>query len=205
MCIPDAIRSKERGLSLVELIMFIAVVGIGIAGILQVMSLTTRNSVDPQLRKQALSIAEGLLEEVQRSHFTFCDPSDGAAATAATPAACAIPEKVGQANGEPVNARPYDNVNDYVNEFNKAVDYPKDVVDNPITVNGVYTAKITISPEPALGPSDSVIAPDGGGEVDGEPAGMEALRIRVTVSYNNDRDSITLDGFRTRYAPQALP
>src|SRR5215470_7774406 len=67
---------KSAGLSLVELIVFIVVVGLAVAGVLGALSLATRASADPMIQKQALAIAEALLEEVELRPFTFCDPDD---------------------------------------------------------------------------------------------------------------------------------
>ena len=39
----------------------------------------------------------------------------------------------------------------------------------------------------------------------GEPEAMDALRLSVTVSYNGGRDAVTLDGYRTRHSPTAIP
>jgi Tfp pilus assembly protein PilV len=73
---------RERGLSLVELIMFIVIVGAAVAGIIAVISRTTQSSADPMVRKQALAIAEAMMEEVRLQPFTYCDPDDPTAATA---------------------------------------------------------------------------------------------------------------------------
>jgi MSHA pilin protein MshD len=73
---------KSRGLSLVELVMFILIVGAAVAGIIGVIDVTTRSSADPMIHKQALAIAEAVLEEVQLQPFTYCDPDDPTAATA---------------------------------------------------------------------------------------------------------------------------
>ena len=48
----------QRGFSLVETAIFIAVVGIGLAGVLLAITTATRDSVDPLIRKQAVAIAE---------------------------------------------------------------------------------------------------------------------------------------------------
>lgn len=69
-------RRKSRGASLIELIVFIVIVGAAIAGIIGVISITTQSSADPVIRKQALAIAEALLEEVQLQPFTVCDAND---------------------------------------------------------------------------------------------------------------------------------
>ena len=64
MCTSDRIN-QQRGISLIELIMFIVIVSVALAGILLVMDTVTRSSADPLLRKQALAVAEAMLEEVR--------------------------------------------------------------------------------------------------------------------------------------------
>jgi Tfp pilus assembly protein PilV len=75
-------KRRQRGLSLVELVMFILIVGAAVAGIIGVIDVTTRSSADPMIHKQALAIAEAVLEEVQLQPYTYCDPDDPSAATA---------------------------------------------------------------------------------------------------------------------------
>jgi MSHA pilin protein MshD len=58
------VTSKQRGFSLIELIFFIVVVALGLAGILSVMNSTVASSVDPLVRKQALVLADALMEEI---------------------------------------------------------------------------------------------------------------------------------------------
>lgn len=71
----------QSGLTLIELVIFIVVVSVGVVGILSVMNVTTRHSADPMVRKQAIAIAESLLEEILVKDFT--DP-DGVTATEAS-------------------------------------------------------------------------------------------------------------------------
>ena len=49
---------RQRGVSLVELIMFIVIIGIALVSLLGLMNTLTRDSVDPMIRKQALAVAE---------------------------------------------------------------------------------------------------------------------------------------------------
>jgi Tfp pilus assembly protein PilV len=82
---------KSAGLSLVELVVFIVIVSAAVAGIIGVIDVTTRSSVDPVIHKQALAIAEAVLEEAQLQPFTYCDPDDpGAAAADMTGGALAV-------------------------------------------------------------------------------------------------------------------
>ena len=55
----------QRGISLIELIMFIVIIGAALTGILLVMNQVTGHSADPLIRKQALAVAESMLEEVR--------------------------------------------------------------------------------------------------------------------------------------------
>jgi len=55
---------RERGLSLIELVIFIVVVSVAVAGVMAVFVQTTRASSDPLIRKQAAAIAESLMEEI---------------------------------------------------------------------------------------------------------------------------------------------
>ena len=189
-------RSREGGLSLIELIMFMVIISIAVMGVVQVMNLTVRASADPLMRKQALLIAESLLEEVELAHFTYCEPSDDNAETAINPGACGVAENVGPEiiKGETVlETRPFNNVNDYVKEFGT----PKPMLNNGgndlryvsgntvATVMAAYTATLTITEETL------------GGILPGE-----VLHITVTVSFG--KDSVVLDGYRTRYAPNAI-
>ncbi len=55
-------RSAARGVSLVELIVFIVIVGVAMAGLFAAFNTITAASADPQVRKQVLAIAESLME-----------------------------------------------------------------------------------------------------------------------------------------------
>ena len=80
----DVRRGRSRGVSLIEVVVFIVVLGIGISGIVTLYSQLTKASVDPLVRKQALAIASSLMEEIQLRGFTYCDPDDPNVYTAPT-------------------------------------------------------------------------------------------------------------------------
>lgn len=68
-------NKAQHGISLIELILFIVIVSIAVAALLSVLNVNTKGSVDPLLRKQALAIAESLLEEVELHDFS--NPTGG--------------------------------------------------------------------------------------------------------------------------------
>jgi MSHA pilin protein MshD len=68
MCTTE--RAQQHGFTLIELIIFIVVVSVGIAGILSVINTVVKSSADPMLRKQSIAIAESMLEEVLLKDYT---------------------------------------------------------------------------------------------------------------------------------------
>ena len=57
-------RIRPTGFTLIELVMFIVIVGAGLAGVLTVLNLTSEKSADPMLMKQSLAIGEAFIDEV---------------------------------------------------------------------------------------------------------------------------------------------
>jgi MSHA pilin protein MshD len=178
MC-TDPVAGRQRGISLAELLMFIVIVGVGVAGILSVLNQTAARSADPLPVKQAYAIAEALLEEVQLAAFTLCDPTDPNVLTAPPCGAVGPPSRqVGE-------SRPWDNVI----EYEPTVIGPgiTDITGAPIGGLGAYSATINV-------------AASGLGSV---PAGA-ALLITVTVT-GPGGTNVSLSGYRTRYAPNSIP
>lgn len=70
-----------RGFTLIEVIIFIVVVGAGLAGILLVSNTVVKSSADPMVRKQATAIAESIMEEVMQKEFTDPDGVQGGEST----------------------------------------------------------------------------------------------------------------------------
>lgn len=185
-------KPPSRGFTLIELVMFIAIVGAGVAGTLLVFDYSSRSSADPIIRKQALAIAESLLAEIQQMPFTFCDPDDPAVSTATSAAGCATPEAIGPEAGETRYSAttPFDNVNDY-HLYNTAAEVPtgiKDLTGAPIAGLAGYDVSVTVAQTALVG------AP--GGTV---PA-SDSLLITVTVTAPGSV-TVVVDGFRTQYAP----
>lgn len=119
-------NKAQRGISLLELILFIVIIGIALGALLSVLNITTQASVDPLLRKQALSIAESLLEEVEL--HDFANPAGGFTG-AATQANRAL----------------FDDVMDY-NGFTTTGIYSADGSGASITGLADYNVSVTVTP-----------------------------------------------------------
>lgn len=66
-------RSQCRGFTLIEMIIFIVVISVGLVGILLVMNVTVTSSADPMVRKQAVALADSILEEILLKSYTDPD------------------------------------------------------------------------------------------------------------------------------------
>lgn len=140
---PVSPARMQRGISLIELIIFIIIVSVGIAGILSVMNVTVKSSADPMLRKQAMAMGEALLEEVLAKDYA--NPAGGFTETSAT---CA-------------NRNQYDDVDDYgcfagppylagtdtlgASSIPDLANYSAKVAISAVAVSGVAMKKITVT------------------------------------------------------------
>ncbi len=175
-----------RGVTLIELVLFIAIAGSALTGVLSVFIESTLHSADPMQRRQSLAIAESLMDEVQLMPFTFCDGDDTHVETASSPTDCASgAEGAGPEPGENRFATPqFDHVNDYHGYSMAGI---SDITHSVVTGLAGYSASVSVATS-ALG---SLSAASG-----------EALRITVTVTSPNGQ-TLSLDGYRSRHAPNA--
>jgi MSHA pilin protein MshD len=191
--------NKQLGVTLVELVIFIVIVSLALVGVLKILEITNRGSADPLVRKQALSIAESLLLEIQQQPFTFCDPDDVNASTASSAAACTVSQdKNGAALSSPSpstetrysSTNPFDNVADYggfsMPDVNCAgICSPGDTT--PLSGLTGYAASVAISRAGALAPFASFP--------------FDAV-LQITVTVTGPANTlVTLKGYRFRYAP----
>lgn len=210
---------RQRGLSIIELVLFMVIMGVAAAGIIGVLNLGTKSSADPLRRKQAMLIAEAFMEEIQLAPFTFCSSDDDPlVATATTQSACKIQAGVGTRAAGAV--RPYTNVAEYATELNtpkrtfevngvdrdvngRALGQDENLNTMGNSSLGPITTTVTLNllgpvgtpgPNGALGPN--------GRQIVSTTNNLQALRITIVTKYGNGpNDFIQLDGYRTRYAP----
>ena len=197
------LRPHQGGATLIELIVFMIIVGVALAGVLTVFNVSVRSSADPAIRKQMLALAESLLEEVQSLPFTWCDPDDRSAATATAgtldatatdPAQCwdaveglGVETVSGNTDTRFSATYPFDNVSDYNGLTNVTTG-----LSGAAFPTG-YSASISV----ASSALSSVPAAD-------------SLLITVTVCRaaacpSAGAETLVLDSYRARYAPNSLP
>lgn len=185
---------RQRGITLIEQIMFIVIVSVGVIGLVSVMNPAIRSSADPMITKQFVAIAESLLNEIEHQPFTWCDLEDANALTAQSYAGCASnPQNSSGAtpNTETRNGSTgqfFDNVRDYGGFATESIADP-----NGTSLISGYRAEVAIVEAGA----SFTLASD------------VAVAITVTVcravtptAACAGRDSFALTGYRFRYAPR---
>ena len=180
-------RAPRHGLSMIELLIFIGIVSVALAALVRVFVQATVASADPLVQRQALAIAESLLEEVQLMPFTFCDSEDANVEAATSPAGCAgAAEAPGPEAGETRTGLPsFDHVNDY----------------HGLTLTGGIT-DLTGTAVAGLGAYGASVSVTAAALHTVSAASGDALKISVTVN-GPSGVSLTLVGYRSRHAPNA--
>lgn len=164
-------RHRHHGFTLIEVIIFIVVVGAGLAGILSVMNTVVKSSADPLIAKQTVAIAESMLEEILLKEF--CDPDTVDRTT--TPPTCG-------AHTTEASRTLYDDVDDY-NGYTTTTG----IVDLTGTaVAGLANYNITSVTVAVTTAAQS--------------AALNAIGAkRVTVTVTGLQGPITLTGYRSNY------
>lgn len=129
-------RMRQRGVTLVELILAMLIVSIAVASILGVLGLTAGRSADPLLTRQSLAVAESLLQEILAQPFTASDLDGGANA---------IGPEAGETRGSATT--PFDHVDDYHGTTMTGI---VNADGTPIPGLSGYSASVTVQPQ-ALG------------------------------------------------------
>lgn len=196
----------QRGISLIELIIFIMVVGTALAGVVSMLDMGVLHSADPMVRKQMLTIAEGLLDEIDQMPFSACDPVTNTNPTATTTAQCTPASSYQQFGYPTAGLSPRSNFNNLGNYCSNAG--PSAATCSTLTLGSSstaipdltgstagapvgYWATVALTPESLWGTSSNSTA-----------ATMNVLRVTVTVYYGSD--SLRLDTYRTRWSPAPM-
>jgi MSHA pilin protein MshD len=116
--------TRERGVTLIELVVSIVVIALAAGAILGVLARSAETSADAMVLSQAVSIAEAYVEEITLKPFVDPDGVDG---------------EVGRAN--------FDDVDDYDGLVDAGA---RDQFGNAIPALAAYTVRVTVSPSGAL-------------------------------------------------------
>jgi MSHA pilin protein MshD len=196
----------QRGATLIELVIFIVIVSVALAGVESMLNMGVMHSADPMVRKQMQTIGEGLLDEIEQMPYSACDPVLNTNPTATTTAQC-TPASAYQQFGYPTSGSSprsnYNNLGNYCSNAGPAAatcssltlgsssTAMPDVTGSTTGAPSGYWATITLTPETLWGVTSNSTA-----------ATMNVLRVTVTVYYGSD--SLILETYRTRWSPSPM-
>lgn len=160
---------RRAGFTLIELIVFIVIVSAALAGVLTAYNVAVRGSADPLRQKQALAVAESMLEEVLAKNFA--NPSGGY-----TPTACPV-------LGTACDRAKFDNVGDYAGYQTTGI---RDLTDSATVVLGGYNLAVQVTQPSAA------FQVSGGADV----AADQVRVATVTVTDAQSGNSYVLSGYR---------
>lgn len=180
----------QVGVSLLELVLVVVVLGIASTGLLVLINQTTKRSADPQMIQQANAIARSYLEEIMLR--PFCDP-DGFAEQEDCPAMCTTNACGNNCGGgapgalQEATRTGFDDVCDYnvVNDSTGARDQ------NGTAIVGLdaYNVSVSVDDTVTLGAAPALTGAAG-----------QVVLVNVNVTHdNNQRVNVSLSGYRVNF------
>lgn len=169
------------GVSLIELIIAIVIIGIGLAAMSAAIITTTSHSADPIVQQQSYAIAQSYMEEILAQ--PFCDPNDFSVNcnTDCVASACGACGGNTVPGGGTEGRSTYDDVCDY-NSINNE---PASDMYGPIAALSDYSVTVTVA--------------DSGVNFNGLLSNSgQVVRIDVDVAHKNDF-STKLTAYRTNF------
>jgi len=70
----DRASARQRGFTIIEMVVAIVVIGVGVAGLLSAFSMSVRNSADPMQLKQSQVVADEVMEEILLKPYNSTTP-----------------------------------------------------------------------------------------------------------------------------------
>ncbi|HEX4584372.1 MAG TPA: hypothetical protein VH183_06050 [Burkholderiaceae bacterium] len=172
MCAGPDRSNRQRGTALVEVILFVLIVSVAVVSVVSALSLAVRHSSDPLVQRQALAIAESLIQEIDSQPYARKDPYNP------TGPDDAIGPEAGETRaGSPL---PFDNPNDYSGYLETGIVAPDG---SSVPGLGAYSASVVATQQ----------------AMDNVPSG-DGLLVVVTAT-GPDGQPVTMTTFRARYAP----
>lgn len=184
----QTLQVRQEGITLVELIISIVIIGIAATALLQSLGFLTTGNVDPMLRSQSNLLAQQMLNEVQSQSF-FEPDNDPRTDSSATPEVCPGPE-----SSTGYDRQVWDNVCDYVNYDSDNDDGLSGIRNkNGALIDGLDDYQVEIS----VDDSDSVSL----GSMSNDSSACSAPRLlRIDLTVTDPRgQTLQLSGYRASY------
>lgn len=168
---------EESGFTLIEVIVFIVIVSVGLAGVLAAFNTAVKSSGDPMINSQILRLAEATMQEVLQKQYQNdpSDPANGSSTLGCTPTTtptCRVNTPADRAN--------YNDVDDYNGFAQTGITQ----LDGTTPVSGLGSYSVAIAVDKTTATLGGITTPN---------------VKKITVTASNGSQSIALSGYRTSY------
>ncbi|MDH5784288.1 MAG: type II secretion system GspH family protein [Chromatiales bacterium] len=171
--------NRQHGVSLIELILFIVIIGISLVFIASQFANSSRAIPEPHKRSRALALAQGLMDEILPKKWDENTPVGGGCVATASGLCPTGPVAAGIAIEEGSRAA-YDDIDDYNAISNQSP--PQDAAGTSLTQFQGYSVTVTVA-QP-------------GADWNGIPAADLRL-VTVTVTYASE--SFSVQAYRSNF------
>jgi MSHA pilin protein MshD len=172
---------SARGFTLIELEVLIVIVSVSLAGVMLALNAAVQSSADPLVRKQMLTIAEGMMSEILSKAYD--DPYNDCTPT--TVPACRNDSEANRIS----DRKNYNDVSDYAGYATSGI----------YRIDGTPAAGLENYNIDAIVIDDSATLGTIGGAAIACGSGTLLPIKRITITVGHDLDSLSLSGYRTCY------
>jgi MSHA pilin protein MshD len=179
---------RDRGFTLIELVMFIVIVGIAVSGMVALFTTNVGHSHEPLLRQKAISLANFYMDEIIRKKWNHNSPAGGGCVTtgsgmcitAGAPAAVAIGTDGQTRSG-------FDDIDDYHNLNDSP---PADQTGTSLTDFDGYSVTVAVTTGTAWDPLGAAAR---------DVEATDILRIQVDVTVAATSETLSLIAYRSNF------
>lgn len=172
---------RQRGVTLIELVISIVVMGIAMAALMQAFSISINQSGDPLWRNKTLKLAQLYLDEIIAKNYDHATPVGGLPVEASPGCSAA---DLGPEGAE--DRESYNDVDDY-DGYSESP--PTGVTDVDLSGYAGYTVSIEVECD-----GDSVAAENTAGTVSDNHAKL--ITVSITTPYN---DTLSLSAYKGNF------
>lgn len=177
---------SQRGFSLVEIVIFIVIVGVAISAMVSIFSTNVVHSHEPLLRQKAVTLANFYMDEILRKKWNEASPAGGGCVNTGSGSCPAGPAAI--AIGTDGDGRAdFDDIDDYNGLANNP---PQDQNGVALTDFNGYSVSVAVTTGPAWDPLTNAAR---------DVNANDALRIQVNVAVAATNETITLIAYRSNF------
>ena len=191
-------RARQKGLSLVELVVTIVLLAIALVGITQAVQFGLGQSADTTLEVRAVALAQSYLDEIVGKRFDENSPVNGIPPchpTGPPPRQCTAEASFGPDGGE--TRADFDDVDDYhgLDEGDGQVNPLQDAQGNPRTGYANFRVQVTVRYlNPGAGEEEETLAQNN--ELDDQ---YDAKLITLNVSHRSLTNGIDFSVYKANF------